>query len=423
MAHETAKVKVPLSCARLREYNTVTGTVGRSFAGREDMSLTALGIFSQRSFLLEVKEEGEEWPSEAAGGIVVRVIRVNPASLEFDPALSIKLEDVSVATLGLLKKEIEAKTGMAVESQRVVKVRTVDSPVEFLAGDDKLLSKELGIADGSVVYLESNEKEWSVVQQRFEVESNTITIDFNRPGENTTFDLSVSIDRRRTIGELKEKIGEVVGIPPGQIRLKRKVLSKEYKDNNATLQDCSLLEGSAVLVEEGVPLKVGEFVCKIFQFYAERDDDPFTLLLVDQVLCETDTADVIRGLVAEKISFPRTRLRVREKNGPRASTVLRDGKTLKASLPVVQDSIEFCVQVVGENEVCALREDDMILEIQQFHPSTMTLGPKQDIFVEKDASVLALRMLLASKHDMPLGTPSFPFPPSTFSLIFVLQFL
>src|SRR5262249_48760488 len=127
-AHEAAKVKQPVSCARLREYNTVTGTVGRSFAGREDMSLTALGVFSQRSFLLEVKEEADEWSSEEVGGIVIRVIKLNQETLEFEPALSVKLEDASTATLGHVKREVEAKTGMPASTHRIVKVRTVDSP-------------------------------------------------------------------------------------------------------------------------------------------------------------------------------------------------------------------------------------------------------------------------------------------------------
>lgn len=118
--------------------------VGRAFVGKEDLSLAQLGkrllciaddlsniqhhrlththhtshlhptpytgIYNQRSLFLETKERDEdEWPmEEAGGGLVVRVIRIRPDNLEFDPAVTIKLPSPK-ATLGDLKRELASK--------------------------------------------------------------------------------------------------------------------------------------------------------------------------------------------------------------------------------------------------------------------------------------------------------------------------
>lgn len=41
-----------------------------------------------------------------------------------------------------------------------------------------------------------------------------------------------------------------MGLPNHEFRLRRKLLNKEYKDEDETLQQCYLFDGSALLVEK-----------------------------------------------------------------------------------------------------------------------------------------------------------------------------
>lgn len=69
--------------------------------------LAKVGIFSQRSLLLETKNPDQEWPAEEPEGITLKVIKLNETTLELEPAVTISLADAASATLAQLKSALQ----------------------------------------------------------------------------------------------------------------------------------------------------------------------------------------------------------------------------------------------------------------------------------------------------------------------------
>jgi hypothetical protein len=101
----------------------------------------------------------------------------------------------------------------------------------------------------------------------FETEKFLIEIMFNLPTPFGTtasavkFDQTILFDSRKTLLDLKrDGIGRVVGLKPDKFKLRRNLLSREYKSVGKTLTECGIFDGTAVFVEIGTPLRDGEFV-------------------------------------------------------------------------------------------------------------------------------------------------------------------
>lgn len=406
LAYREAKVSesVPLSSVRLRSYNSTTGTVGLPFTGNEDKKLTDLGIFSQRSLLLETKNPSDEWPAEETEGLTLKVIKLNEQTLELEPALTVSLADASTATLAQLKAALEEKAGIRSDAQRLLRV--CNSDVEFIEGSaESTLVNDCKISDGSLLYVEELKADGlSLLKQRFEAEQNTIELNFNNPNTDEE-DIKIAIDQRETIGTLKKRIGAIVGLPNHEFRLRRKLLNKEYKDEDETLQQCYLFDGSALLVEKGRSLKAGEILSKVYMYSAEEEDLAFTLVLDSMIVTEGDLSAKVKAHVRERLGedyLPWDRVRVREKIECRLGTAMKRGKTLKQTVSALRDGVELALQVVDEDAKAELDEAEMVLETRHFCPATMELKRGEELGLLKDSSVLALRTVIGAKYDVPV---------------------
>lgn len=56
-----------------------------------------------------------------------------------------------------------------------------------------------------------------------------------------------------TLLELKQKIGELVDLNPGDFVLKRYLVHKEYKNMSAKLSELGLSNGNLIKIERGTP--------------------------------------------------------------------------------------------------------------------------------------------------------------------------
>ncbi len=285
-------------------------------------------------------------------------------------------------------------------------VRILNSLVECIdTVDDCVLLKDLGICDGSILYIEPKHEEkgpeWSFVKEKFEVEQNTVEIHFNKPGSEE-FNFSVSVDQRQPIAVLKRKICEQLEVSESEVRLKRKLLNKEYKEEQKSLLECSLFDGSAVVVEKGKPLKVGQILCKFYLVDGSVEntcgEESFTLVLNDAVINEADDVNQVKQMLKETLGadfVDYNNVRIREKTSCRMSTVLKDGLTVKQSISALRDGHEFVIQRVfadqKEYAKVHLQKEEIILETRKFSPSVMELSNREELVIHRDSSILALR--------------------------------
>jgi hypothetical protein len=103
--------------------------------------------------------------------------------------------------------------------------------VKVIAGTDGNLKNEFGIMEGSLVYVERcRDPTQSLVVKHVEAAQFLIDVSFNLPGENV-FDQDISIDKRKTVRDLKTLIGSKIGLQPDDFKLCRNLSKHEYKND------------------------------------------------------------------------------------------------------------------------------------------------------------------------------------------------
>ena len=64
-----------LDCVRLRDFNHVRKLIGQAYTGREAASLEELQIHNNKQFVLETRQQGEEFPPDA--DYIIKVAKVS----------------------------------------------------------------------------------------------------------------------------------------------------------------------------------------------------------------------------------------------------------------------------------------------------------------------------------------------------------
>lgn len=112
------------------------------------------------------------------------------------------------ATLGQVKALLAPLANIPVDFIRVLKVSSYE--VQLLEGDDRKLRSELAVMDGATLHVEQlDEQGQSPLVTRFEAELNRIEIRFNLI-DTHEYSQTMTVDKRKTIAELKEMISAIV---------------------------------------------------------------------------------------------------------------------------------------------------------------------------------------------------------------------
>ena len=74
-----------------------------------------------------------------------------------------------------------------------------------------------------------------------------VEISFNKPGTKV-FDQPLGIDKRKTLRELKSKIGKSLSIPADEIKICKNMISGEFKTLDASIDDCGIFDGCTVCI-------------------------------------------------------------------------------------------------------------------------------------------------------------------------------
>jgi len=76
----------------------------------------------------------------------------------------------------------------------------------------------------------------------------------------------INVDRRQTIGYLRDKISKAVSIPKEKLILRRGgIHGAEMKNDKELIKDCHLFDMASIFVEEGTPADSDEHRLAIFE--------------------------------------------------------------------------------------------------------------------------------------------------------------
>lgn len=100
------------------------------------------------------------------------------------------------------------------------------------------------------------------------------------------------------------------------------------------------------------------------------------------------------------LGVPPELIRVRDKVGTKAGKVLYPYQPLSA-LGRIYDGKDFAIQKMQDRPTYPA-DNEMIVEVQMWKPSSWEFGPRSEIFVSADITVSAFRWLLASMSGIPI---------------------
>jgi len=74
-----------------------------------------------------------------------------------------------------------------------------------------------------------------------------VEISFNIPGTKV-FDQPLGIDKRKSLRELKVKIGKLLDILAEEIKICKNMISGEFKTLDASIDDCGIFDGCTIYI-------------------------------------------------------------------------------------------------------------------------------------------------------------------------------
>lgn len=275
-------IPASLDNVRLRGYNDYNALLSDTFDGKEDATLTSLGVYTGQQLFIEVKSASEQWEAYDPFKLQLFVRRFVDTGDDEDEGKSaertvndqsgdllarcIQVDDN--ATLGTLCAVIAQKFSVA-EGRKVrllTKSGYSTTPVKVLNKSEDngtlnlRLRMNLHLTNGTEVYMEETDDlaSPSPAKEFFEREANMIVVNFkylSRAAE------PIRIDRRETVAALKQRISAKIGLAPDNFKVLRGVNSAgvEIKTIDSTLYNLSIGSNNVVFVLEGVPLNRGEY--------------------------------------------------------------------------------------------------------------------------------------------------------------------
>ncbi|KAF1328890.1 Ubiquitin carboxyl-terminal hydrolase 47-like isoform x1, partial [Globisporangium splendens] len=278
---------------RLRGYNDYNCLLSDTYDGKEDATLTSLGIYAAQQLFIEVKSDDEEWEPYDPFKLQLFMRRFvgnegsdednnnsdndNSSTPEIAAGSANKLKPSLMArciqvddnaTLGSLCALVKQKFAIPED----MKVRLVTksgygtSPVKILNKNEEAytlnlrLKMDLHLTNGTEVFVEetSDLQAPSLAEEFFEREANMITVNFKYLDRGAE---PIRIDRRETILTLKQKISNKIGLPHDKFKILRGINAAgvEIKTIDTTLYKLSIGTNHTVFVLEGTPLNRGEY--------------------------------------------------------------------------------------------------------------------------------------------------------------------
>lgn len=200
-------------------------------------------------------------------------------------------------------------------------------------------------------------------------------------------------------------IQPIVKLPLDEFKISRGNIHYrvELKNENETIEDCRLTDGSKLFLEKGKPMKEGEtkIAFSLFDPENRRSKDYlmelFEIPVSEQILIGDLKVILAARLKEEKqIEIDPKNMRIREMFTKSPSSVYYDSKMLKDSAHCLYNGKPLAIQELSEPE-CKNDADDVIVFVQQFFPSKYTTGTKFEIKLRDETPIPEFKQMLSEK--------------------------
>ncbi|KAG2532786.1 hypothetical protein JM16_000016 [Phytophthora kernoviae] len=262
-AKEKDVVVPSIENVRLRGYNDYNCLLSDTYDGKEDMSLTSLGIYAGQQMFLEVKSDDEQWEEHDPTKLQLFIRRfVDPESAEAN----------ETSKVSLMAKCLQVDDEANLESLCALVAKKFSIPNDKQIRLIKKSATTYSLSAAKILNVNDEEPDLtqpSSAEVFFEREANMITVNFkylSRVAE------PIRIDRRETIRTLKEQISAKIGLSPNQFKILRGINSAgvEIKAIDSTLSKLSIGSNHTVFALEGVPLNTGEYNFRLMFYHPAK---------------------------------------------------------------------------------------------------------------------------------------------------------
>lgn len=416
---------------RVRAYSSYQDIYQDAYEGTKlDKTMQELMVYSHKIFALETKEPGTEFEKYDPECYTVKVHVWNDAVLEKanlpldEKTTPLRVPIHKESKLSQLIEKLEEKTGIPAAEQWIQKKNPmVNSVTVEIVSTEANMEKKMNycrIFDGTTVYLERKAAK-SFWEKEIEKESNRYMIKFNHPQDKPNslgqqeYKNQVTIDRREKLSKLKELICEKIELEEGSFILKRGGLHGiELKDDNLTILQSNLMNGSILYLCAGTPSKPDEYRLGFYlaTLIDETGEDGICYNfkeLFEMSISWNCTIKEVKELVCsrantenEDLNLNPAMIRLREKNSDRLTRTLFDEMILKSQ--TIYEKKQYALQIVeGEED---LKSSDMITLVKVWNPSTWELSAPKEVKIPKNSNLHTFGEKISQQLDIPIESLS-----------------
>lgn len=218
--------------------------------------------------------------------------------------------------------------------------------------------------------------------------------------------LRVWVDKRITIGQLKEEMQRWVGVSQDHFKLfKIYSNSQEFECTRMTESLTSYGDNTRLSVRLGRALLPGEHRGKVYLLEPHNIEDP-SKFLIDWVVCKGDTvANAKKAIVREVnarcpgMNLVPERVRLRKKSWKTPQAIYLDHHKFDEDIALFSNW-ELFLQVLDGPEQRTASVDELAIFVKRWRPSTHTTDPLTEIIIPEPTTT-ALCAKLSELSDIP----------------------
>ncbi len=247
-------------------------------------------------------------------------------------------------------------------------------------------------------------------QSEFDRESNKLTIKFNNPlapsKSDIEYNFNLSIDSRESLGQLKNRMMEILNINPDEFILKRGgKMGMELKDLNSTISGQHFVNGSSIFIEKGTPSKPGQYRIQFFlakktglfsDNYFFSFEELFELPIPGEWTVSKVKEFVLENLILQKniTHLHSENIRLRERNSEKLGRIYRE--------------MPMCTQQLFERRMIAIEEieqpqnlqfKEIMVYLRAWDAESFKLGERKEVIVNKNWSLKEIAQEMAKFHE------------------------
>ena len=415
---ETYGLKEDRKNIRLRAYIPHTDTLSETYTGREKLTLQDLKIFSTKCLSIEIRKDNQEWEEYDLEKIMFKIAtwKEDLIDLDEDSLKPIKIFVNKSALLVDLIAVVANELKMPLGELRLIKKVIVHGiqTAEVLSTPDKLEKTLMQgkIFENMLLYTEqfSDEKDPIKWGLEFEKESYRYKIKFNNPYQEAAdsssieYPHTITVDCRKTLGDLKKKMCEILKIDENQILMKRAGKNGvEVKDIDKSLQGVNFVNGSSIYLEFGVPSLPGEYrlyFSLAIRLVPELDSVSHKFEELFELPISGDlTVSQVKLIVAEKLknlknlTLDPKYMRLRERVSERMLKVYRNAPLKTQN---IFEKKQIAIETLEYEDKVGPR--DSLINVRLWDPENMELSSIIELVIDRNESLVTFAQKIYEKN-------------------------